>query len=133
MTSTPHFGGSSMLRTIPHLFVTVLLVGGGSRQQCEEANGDDHAAHFRNCAQACHDCQRECDICAAYCGKMVAEGKREHFNTLQTCQDCATHCGASAAITARMGSLSDLICKACAQACARCATACEAFPDDAHL
>jgi len=109
------------------LAVALILAGGVSRADHE------HHAEFMKCAKACSDCQRECDSCSVHCAKMVAEGKKDHLETLKTCQDCATHCAAAAAIMSRKGPFSDLICTACAEACARCGKACEKFPDDKHM
>jgi hypothetical protein len=64
---------------------------------------------------------------------MLAEGKKEHQQTLQTCLDCAEICAAADRIVSRSGPFSDTICRACAEACERCAKACEQFPDDEHM
>jgi len=80
---------------------------------------------YMHCADACNACQRECDFCATHCALMVADGKKEHVQTLQTCRDCADFCSAAGRITARPGPFADLICNACAEACARCGKACE--------
>jgi hypothetical protein len=93
------------------------------------AAGGHHQA-FEQCAKACNDCQRICDMCATHCAELVAEGRKEHLKTLQTCRDCATFCSSAAEIVARMGPFSDLICQACAEACARCGKACEQFAQD---
>jgi hypothetical protein len=90
-------------------------------------------AIMQECAQACSDCQRACDLCATHCAQMLHEGKKEHLFTLATCRDCATVCAAAAQIVARGGPFAALICEACAKACDQCATACEAFPDDEHM
>ena len=82
----------------------------------QPAKDNSHHAAYEECAKACNDCQRLCDMCASHCGKLVAEGKKEHLTTMRTCQDCATHCSAAACIVARMGPFSDLICTACADA-----------------
>lgn len=95
-----------------------------------------HASHGRSmeaCAAACADCQRSCDSCAAHCLSMVADGHKDHRQTLQTCLDCADICAAADRIVSRSGPFSDAICRACAEACDRCAKACEQFPDDEHM
>ena len=97
-----------------------------------------HAGHemhdaMSKCAEACNACQMECDMCAHHCAGMLAEGKKDHLETLRTCVDCATVCSAAARIVAMDGPFSDVICKACAEACGRCAKACEGFPDDEHM
>jgi hypothetical protein len=82
-------------------------------------------AMFEKCAKSCSDCQRACDACATYCGKVLAKGNAHHFDTLMACRDCADLCSTSASLTARQGPFADLTCRACAEACARCAAQCE--------
>jgi hypothetical protein len=94
---------------------------------------DGHHSMFAACAQACSDCQRECDSCASHCAHMLQDGKKQHLDTLMNCRDCAVVCSAASQITASSGPLSSIICKSCAEACAACATACEKFPDDEHM
>ncbi|HLJ96821.1 MAG TPA: four-helix bundle copper-binding protein [Gemmataceae bacterium] len=92
-----------------------------------------HAAHseaYEHCAKACNDCQRSCDACATHCVHLVAQGVKEHLQTLQTCQDCANVCTSAAQIVARQGPFSDVICRACAEACARCGKTCEQHAND---
>jgi hypothetical protein len=91
---------------------------------------DPKMPHFLACAKACDDCARMCDLCSAHCAKMVAEGKKEHHETLRTTQDCATVCSAAARVTAKDGPMSDLICAACADVCKRCGDACEKHAAD---
>lgn len=94
---------------------------------------DAHAGHggmHIKCAEACNDCQRECDACSNHCAKMLADGQKAHLETLHTCQDCADLCATAAQIAARQGPFSALTCQACADACARCAKACAKFADD---
>ena len=93
----------------------------------------EHSAVMQECAKACSDCQRTCDMCATHCAHMLHEGKKEHLTTLATCRDCATVCSAAAQIVARGGPFAGLICESCVKACDKCATACEAFPDDEHM
>ena len=73
---------------------------------------------------------RVCDACAAHCAELVADGKKEHFETLRTCQDCAAVCRAAGSVTARTGPMSDAICPACAEVCKRCGDACERHAAD---
>lgn len=94
------------------------------------AGGDKHAAAFLECAKACDDCARSCDVCAAHCAQMVADGKKEHLETLKTCQDCAAVCRAASSIVAKKGPFSDAVCMACADCCKRCGDACEKFAAD---
>lgn len=101
-----------------------------------EREHDEHAAHnaiFRKCADACNDCQRECDSCSLHCAHMLIDGKKQHMTTLQTCQDCADACAAAARIVSRHGPFSHIVCEACAQACDKCAAECEKFKSDEHM
>jgi hypothetical protein len=86
-----------------------------------------------SCAEACSDCQRECESCATHCGHQLQQGKQEHLKTLETCRDCATACAAASQIAARSGPFAAQICQACAETCAGCAEACEKFSDDEHM
>ena len=60
--------------------------------------GDAHHGAFRRCAEACGDCQQECDACASHCVDKLANGQKGHLQTLQTCLDCAAFCAAAARI-----------------------------------
>lgn len=102
----------------------------------EPANGpapSHHSMAFAKCAEACSNCQRECDTCASHCSRMLTQGEKAHAVTLQTCLDCADFCAAAAQIVSRGGPFSDLICQSCAEACARCAKECNKFPNDSHM
>ena len=85
---------------------------------------------FLVCAKACDDCARYCDTCAAHCARLMAEGRKEHHETLRLCQDCASVCQAAASITAKDGPMSQMICTACAEACKTCGDACNKHADD---
>lgn len=93
-------------------------------------NPDPKMAYFLVCAKACDDCERVCNLCSAHCATMMADGMKEHLQTLRTCQDCATICSAAASVMAKNGPFSDLICTACADACKRCGDACAKYPGD---
>lgn len=86
---------------------------------------DPKMPHFRECAKACDNCARACDTCVAHCARMLADGKKEHLETLRLCQDCAEFCSAASRIVSKDGPLSDLITASCADACKRCGDACE--------
>jgi hypothetical protein len=92
-----------------------------------------HAGHggmFSKCAEACSNCQRECDACAHHCAVQLAEGHKAHLMTLQTCLDCAALCATAAQIVSREGIFSNLACTACADACARCGKECDKHQGD---
>ncbi len=78
-----------------------------------------HSHNTGGCAEACSDCQRECDACAHHCAMMLADGHKHHLATLQTCQDCADICATASQVVSREGVMSELICQACADACAK--------------
>lgn len=121
---------------VPVFALAVALLAGGALLTADEkGKGDAHDHHgaYDACAKACSDCQRSCDSCATHCAMMVAQGKKEHLQSLQTCQDCATLCSAASSITARRGPFSDTICTACAEACKRCGDTCAKMSDDAHM
>ncbi len=93
-------------------------------------NMQGYAEHFQKCAEACSDCQRECDRCAMHCAGMMAQGKEHHQMTMQTCLDCADVCAAAAQIVSRGGPFSADICAACADVCKKCAAACRKHEND---
>jgi hypothetical protein len=123
------------LRAVPVVALALALVAlpGPSTAQVKRAAHAEHQQHFHDCAKACDDCARMCDFCSSYCAQMVADGKKEHLETLKSCQDCATVCSASAAITARMGPYAVQICTACADVCKLCAEACDKHKDDGTM
>jgi len=89
-----------------------------------------HSHNTGGCAEACSDCQRECDACAHHCAMMLADGHKHHMATLQTCQDCADICATASQVVSREGVMSELICQSCADACAKCAKACRTHGSD---
>ena len=91
-----------------------------------------YSEHFKECAEACSDCQRECDRCAMHCAGMLSHGK-DHHMTMQTCMDCADVCAAAAQIVSRGGPFAMEICEACADVCKQCAAACRKHPDDSKM
>ncbi len=115
------------------LSLTAVSPAGDKEKRGQDKGAQHHHEMFLKCAEACSRCQKECDVCAHYCIKLVAEGKKDHVRTLRTCQDCANVCATAAQIVARQGPFAGLICRACAEACARCGKACEQFSDDPHM
>ena len=109
------------------------LQGTGKAQAPATPHQHDGDHGFMACAQACSDCQRQCDSCATHCAHMLADGKKDHVSTLMTCRDCAAMCAAASQIVAGNGPFSKMICQSCAEACAACAKECEKFPSDAHM
>jgi hypothetical protein len=94
------------------------------------AEVDPKMPYFRVCAKAAADCARHCDLCAAHCAKLVADGKKEHLATLRLCLDCAAFCQAASSITAKDGPMTDLITISCADACKRCGDECDKHASD---
>lgn len=92
-----------------------------------------HGGPMMECAGFCSDCQQECDACATHCAVMLANGRKEHLETLQMCRDCADVCSAAAQICARGGPMVALICGACAEACVRCGNACDKLSGDVAM
>jgi len=121
------------------LFVLALLAAGSAGQvqpkipvpQVPRAGDvDPKMPLFLVCAKACDDCSRHCELCSAHCAKLVADGQKDHLDTLRLCQDCAAICQAASRVTAKDGPMSDLIVAGCAEACKRCGEACEKHPGD---
>ncbi len=113
-----------LLVAIPIAALTYFSVA----QETSKHHGDHDA-----CVKACLACQKECDTCAAHCGKMVESGKKDHVVTLHTCEDCSAICAVAAKIVARKGPFSEVICHACADACKRCGDQCAHHSSDAIM
>src|SRR5436190_5604709 len=117
------------MKAISRLSVTGLLtmmtiwLGNSASIAQERKDATRHSTYHEQCAKACADCMRECEMCARHCAERVGMGEKEHLITLGTCADCAEFCAAAAKIVARGGPFSLEICEACAKACDRCATA----------
>lgn len=108
---------------------SILFVGGAAQKVVHS----EHDKMAQSCAKACSDCQRACDTCSTHCGHLMAEGKKEHLETLMSCQDCATICSAASQSCARGGPYMASICTSCAEVCGMCAKRCEKFPDDQEM
>lgn len=92
-----------------------------------------HASHMLKCASICADCQIQCDSCAVYCAKLVADGNKEHAKCMSLCVDCAECCKMCASLCARQSDLCAHACECCIKCCNDCAAACEKFPDDKQM
>lgn len=84
---------------------------------------------FLTCARDCDECARTCELAAAHCLTMLADGRKEIIPTLRTCQDCAAICAAASRIIAKDGPLAEVIAASCQEACKRCAVLCEKSSD----
>ena len=107
----------------------LLVLGAGAVAPAEEK----HAEHFTKCANACADCQVQCDSCFKHCLTLLADGKKEHARAAQLCADCGECCKACATLCARQSPLARPMLECCAKCCDDCAAECEKFPDDKHM
>ena len=96
---------------------------------------DKDQAHEQmlKCAKACLDCQKECECGFYHCGRLVAEGKKEHAKMMMLCADCAELCSTAGKLAARSSPFAPLACEACAKSCEACAECCEKFTDEGHM
>ncbi len=96
--------------------------------------GKEHAGmhHMQGSAlaKAAGECALACDTCAAHCTEMLAQGKKEHLDSVKTCLDCASICAATACVAGRNGPFTSVIAEACAEACRLCAEQCEKMGSD---
>jgi len=123
------FGGLSAMA----LAFTLAVVGVDTFAHQAQAAEMKVDPKLQECAKACSDCQRVCDLCATHCANLLADGKKEHLSCLMHCRDCATCCAACSQVCASGGPLSAVMADCCAKCCDHCAKACEAFPDDKHM
>jgi hypothetical protein len=75
--------------------------------------GDIH----ESCAEACSDCEKECNQGFHHCFKEVQAGKADHARAMHLCVDCGDVCSTSAKLVARMSPLMTFTCQACAESC----------------
>jgi hypothetical protein len=98
-------------------------VGGGQARAAAE--DDIH----EKCAEACSDCEKECNEGFHHCYKQVQAGKQEYAKAMHLCVDCGEICSTSAKLVARMSTLMTHTCRACAECCDDCLAACEKLND----
>ena len=103
-----------------------LAVTGGTRQARAGQDRDD--IHER-CAEACSDCEKECNQAFHHCYKQVASGKAGHAKAMHLCVDCGEVCSTAAKLVARMSPLMVHTCRACAECCDACLVECEKLND----
>ncbi len=104
-----------------------------SLSAAQPSKANEHHAVMEQCAKACTDCMRACNTCERHCLEMVAQGKKEHKDTVLSCGDCAAVCAVAAKIVGKGGPYAAQICDACAKVCEQCAIACEKHPQDEHM
>ena len=106
------------------------LAGGSASAQepkhdHKHAEGDVH----EKCAEACVDCEKECNQGFHHCFKQVQTGKNEHAKAMHLLADCGDICGTSGKLVARMSPLMTYTCRACGECCQATIAAVEALGD----
>ena len=91
-----------------------------------QGHGDMH----EECAEACVNCEKECNQGFHHCFTQVQSGKVEHAKAMHLLADCGDICGTSGKLVARMSPLMVHTCAACAACCAETIAAVEALKDD---
>ena len=81
------------------------------------------------CADACADCETECNEGFHHCFKQVQAGKKNYAKAMHLCVDCGDICGTSSKLVARKSPLMIHTCRACAECCDDCIKECEKFDD----
>ena len=77
------FGGIGVMA----LAFTLAVVGVDAFAQQAKAAEMKVDQKLQECAKACSDCQRACDLCATHCANLLADGKKEHLSCLMHCRD----------------------------------------------
>lgn len=94
-------------------------------------------SYVQACLAACAESKRACNLSAAHCAALVAEGKSEYRAIQRVCEDCSSICTAASAVVAReegrRSKTTTTICIACANVCTACAVECEKVPADVVL
>lgn len=105
------------------------LTGGPALAQQGHApkEGDIH----EKCADACSDCEKECNRGFHHCYKQVQAGKADHAKAMHLCVDCGEVCSTAGKLVARMSPLMTFTCHACAESCEACLAECEKLHDPA--
>ena len=81
------------------------------------------------CAEACVNCEKECNHGFHHCYTQVKAGKMEHAKVMHLLVDCGDICGTSGKLVARMSPLMTYSCKACGDSCATVIAAIETLKD----
>ncbi|MBL8796623.1 MAG: four-helix bundle copper-binding protein [Planctomycetia bacterium] len=93
----------------------------GDRPQAQ----DQRHMHLDRTAKLLNECMLHCQICAAHCGKLVEEGKKEHFQSMKLCAECAEVCALTGKLAICRSAVLGHQAEACAKICERCAEQCE--------
>ena len=117
----------TMLGTLGTTAAGLAFVAGGreARAAQKEGKGDIH----EECAEACFDCEKECNQGFHHCYKQVQAGKQEYAKAMHLCVDCGEACSTAGKLVARMSPLMTHTCRACAECCDDCVAACEKLND----
>lgn len=117
------------------LIAAVGIVAAFAQNPAKE--GKEHAAMKMDgssaLAKIADECALACDGCASHCMEMLAQGRKEHLESVKTCLDCATICGAMARVAGRSGPFTSILATACAEVCRLCAEQCEKMGNDPHM
>ena len=100
-----------------------------ARQQGHEGHAHGGDMH-EECAEACVNCEKECNQGFHHCFTQVKAGKLEHAQAMHLLADCGEICGTSGKLVARMSPLMVHTCAACAECCEDTIAAVEALKDD---
>jgi hypothetical protein len=106
-----------------------LVAVSGAEARAQEAGGRAGRDIHEQCAEACVNCEKECNQGFHHCYQQVTAGKQEHAKAMHLCVDCGDICGTSAKLVARMSPLMSYTCQACAECCDACIAECEKFQD----
>jgi hypothetical protein len=84
----------------------------------------------QDCIDACFECAKVCDMCAAAC---IANPEIDALRRcLKFTLDCSEICNSAARMMARDSDSQDDILRACAGICEHCAEECRRQPDNEH-
>jgi hypothetical protein len=85
---------------------------------------------YRACIDACVECARECEHCAAAC--LGEEDVKRLARCIRLDTDCAAICWQAASFMSRGSEHATQVCRLCADICDACAEECEKHTDMEH-
>ena len=101
----------------------------GGQALAQDAHAHKEGDIHEKCADACSDCEKECNQGFHHCFRQVQAGKAGHAKAMHLCVDCGEVCSTSAKLVARMSPLMTITCHACAESCEACVAECEKLND----